>query len=149
MVNVAGISGSIHTEDGIYADFCGYFPAEKPKYTVFVSYKRPETPASGGGMAGQTFRKIAEQNDFLHEGDTLTEAFIKALPDTAQQEKCNALNRRTEFKVLRTTYGLFDLPVKEPKQEEGDAAKDKDKQEAANNKEASAEDKKQAGQPVE
>ena len=28
MVNVAGISGSIHTEDGIYADFCGYFPAE-------------------------------------------------------------------------------------------------------------------------
>ena len=94
-------------------------------------------------------RKIAEQNDFLHEGDTLTEAFIKALPDTAQQEKCNALNRRTEFKVLRTTYGLFDLPVKEPKQEEGDAAKDKDKQEAANNKEASAEEKKQAGQPVE
>ena len=94
-------------------------------------------------------RKIAEQNDFLHEGDTLTEAFIKALPDTAQQEKCNALNRRTEFKVLRTTYGLFDLPVKEPKQEEGNAAKDKDKQEAANNKEASAEDKKQAGQPVE
>ena len=29
MVNVAGISGSIHTEDGIYADFCGYFPIEK------------------------------------------------------------------------------------------------------------------------
>ena len=60
MVNVAGISGSINTGDGIYADFCGYFPVEKPKYTVFVSYKRPETPASGGGMAGQTFRKIAE-----------------------------------------------------------------------------------------
>lgn len=60
MVNVAGISGSIHTEDGIYADFCGYLPIEKPKYTVFVSYKRPEIPASGGGMAGRTFRKIAE-----------------------------------------------------------------------------------------
>lgn len=61
MVNVAGTSGSIHTDDGIYADFCGYFPVEKPKYTVFVSYKRPEIPVSGGGMAGQTFRKIAEQ----------------------------------------------------------------------------------------
>ena len=60
MVNVAGTSGSIHTDDGIYADFCGYFPVEKPKYTVFVSYKRPEIPVSGGGMAGQTFRKIAE-----------------------------------------------------------------------------------------
>lgn len=56
-------------------------------------------------------RKMTEQNPFLHEGDTLTEAFITALPDTAQQEKCNALNRRTEFKVLRTTYGLFDLPT--------------------------------------
>ena len=61
MVNVAGTSGTIHTDDGIYADFCGYFPVEKPKYTVFVSYKRPEIPVSGGGMAGQTFRKIAEQ----------------------------------------------------------------------------------------
>lgn len=61
MFNVAGTSGSIHTDDGIYADFCGYFPVEKPKYTVFVSYKRPEIPVSGGGMAGQTFRKIAEQ----------------------------------------------------------------------------------------
>ena len=60
MVNVAGISGSIHTEDGIYADFCGYFPIEKPKYTVLVSYKRPGAPAPGGNMAGQTFRKIAE-----------------------------------------------------------------------------------------
>ena len=58
--NVAGISGSIHTEDGIYADFCGYFPIEKPKYTVLVSYKRPGAPAPGGNMAGQTFRKIAE-----------------------------------------------------------------------------------------
>ena len=61
MVNVAGTSGSIHTDDGIYADFCGYFPVEKPKYTVFVSYKRPEIPVFRGGMAGQTFRKIAEQ----------------------------------------------------------------------------------------
>ncbi|MGM9673839.1 MAG: OmpA family protein [Bacteroidaceae bacterium] len=56
-------------------------------------------------------RKVAEQNPFLHEGDTLTEAFIKALPDEEQQEACNALNRRTEFRVLRITYGLFDKPA--------------------------------------
>ena len=52
-------------------------------------------------------RRIAEQYPFLHEGDTLTEAFILKLPEE-QQEACNALNRRTEFRVLRTTYGLFD-----------------------------------------
>lgn len=56
-------------------------------------------------------RRVAEQNPFLHEGDTLTEAFIRAIPNEIQQEACNALNRRTEFRVLRTTYGLFDKPV--------------------------------------
>ena len=50
-------------------------------------------------------RRIAEQHPFLHEGDTLTEAFITAISDPEQQEICNALNRRTEFRVLRTTYG--------------------------------------------
>ena len=53
-------------------------------------------------------RRIAEQYPFLHEGDTLTEAFILKLSEE-QQEACNALNRRTEFRVLRTTYGLFDM----------------------------------------
>ena len=37
---------------------------------------------------------------------TLTEAFIRKLESEEQQEACNALNRRTEFRVLRTTYGL-------------------------------------------
>ena len=53
-------------------------------------------------------RKIAEQNPFLQEGDTLTEGFILKIEDEARQEICNALNRRTEFRVLRTTYGLFE-----------------------------------------
>ena len=52
-------------------------------------------------------RRIADQYDFLHEGDTLTEAFIRALDTEEKQEICNSLNRRTEFRVLRTTYGLL------------------------------------------
>lgn len=51
-------------------------------------------------------RRQAEQNPFLQVGDTLTEAFILALPEETQQEACNALNRRTEFRVMRTTFGL-------------------------------------------
>ena len=58
-------------------------------------------------------RRIAEQYPFLHEGDTLTEAFILALPEE-QREPCNAINRRTEFRVLRTTYGLFDAVQPQP-----------------------------------
>ena len=52
-------------------------------------------------------RKLTETYPFLHEGDTLSLAYILKLPEE-QQEVCNALNRRTEFRVLRTTYGLFD-----------------------------------------
>lgn len=52
-------------------------------------------------------KKLTEKYTFLHENDTLTEAFILKLPEE-QQEICNALNRRTEFKVLRTTYGILD-----------------------------------------
>lgn len=52
-------------------------------------------------------RKVAERYPWLKENDVLTEEFIlKLKPD--QQETANALNRRTEFKVLRTTYNMFD-----------------------------------------
>ncbi len=50
-------------------------------------------------------RKLTEKYPFLKEGDVLTEEFIKNLNEE-QQEQCNQLNRRTEFIVLRTTYGL-------------------------------------------
>ncbi|MBR4845927.1 MAG: OmpA family protein, partial [Bacteroidaceae bacterium] len=52
-------------------------------------------------------KKLASQLGFLKEGDVLNEQFILTLPEE-QQEICNALNRRTEFKVLRTTYKLYE-----------------------------------------
>ena len=53
-------------------------------------------------------RKLTEKYDWLKEGDVLTEEFITALKDEEKQEICNQLNRRTEFIVLRTTYGMFE-----------------------------------------
>ncbi len=53
-------------------------------------------------------RRLAARYSWLKEGDELTEQFVKALNDNKQQDICNQLNRRTEFTVLRTTYGLFD-----------------------------------------
>ena len=60
----------------------------------------------GKDKAKRIRRKVAEKYPFLKENDVLTEEFIKTL-DEEQQELCNQLNRRTEFRVLRTTYGLF------------------------------------------
>ena len=65
------------------------------------------TPKGYGEEKPKTIRrKLTEKYPFLKENDVLTEEFVKTL-DEEQQEQCNQLNRRTEFRVLRTTYGLF------------------------------------------
>ena len=65
------------------------------------------TPMGYGKEKPKTIRKkLTEKYPFLKENDVLTEDFIKTLEDEEQQEQCNQLNRRTEFIVLRTTYGL-------------------------------------------
>ena len=74
----------------------------------------------GEGKPKTIKRKVAERYPFLKEGDVLTEEYISKLPEE-QQEQCNQLNRRTEFIVLRTTYGLFDkagklIQIPQPKE---------------------------------
>ena len=66
------------------------------------------TPKGYGKEKPKTIRKkAAAKYKWLKEGDVLTEEFIKN-QDEKNQETCNQLNRRTEFIVLRTTYGMFD-----------------------------------------
>jgi outer membrane protein OmpA-like peptidoglycan-associated protein len=91
------------------------------------------TPKGYGESKPKTIkRKVAEKYNWLKVDDVLDEAFINALADEEKQELCHQLNRRTEFTVLRTTYGMFDAegklkdqPVK-PKQEEESAPADDD-----------------------
>ncbi len=76
-------------------------------------------------------KKLTERYPFLKEGDVLTEEFILTLKPE-EQEICNQLNRRTEFIVLRTTYGMFDKEgnltappkPKEKEEPEGDMFED-------------------------
>ena len=66
------------------------------------------SPVGYGKEKPKTIRKkLTETYTFLKEGDVLTEDFIRTLKPE-EQEICNQLNRRTEFIVLRTTYGMFD-----------------------------------------
>ena len=66
------------------------------------------TPVGYGKEQPKTIRKkLTEKYPWLKEGDKLTEDFI-IKQSKEHQEICNQLNRRTEFIVLRTTYGLFD-----------------------------------------
>jgi len=63
---VAGKTGTAQIASGggyggYYVSFCGYFPADKPMYTIFVGLRKPQGVPSGGGMAGMVFKNIAEQ----------------------------------------------------------------------------------------
>ena len=68
---VAGKTGTSQVKEYYYGDnedpvceyqvaFCGYFPADAPKYSMIVSLNKLALPASGGGMAGVLFHDITE-----------------------------------------------------------------------------------------
>lgn len=66
------------------------------------------SPKGYGKEKPKTIRKkLTEKYPWMKENDQLTQEYIEKLKPE-QQEICNQLNRRTEFVVLRTTYGLFD-----------------------------------------
>jgi peptidoglycan-associated lipoprotein len=48
--------------------------------------------------------EIAGQYPFLRAGTSLSEQYINSLSTDEQKEIANQINRRTEFKVLRTDY---------------------------------------------
>ena len=69
-VSVAGKSGTTQVGEyefggETYVDeyqlaFCGYFPANAPRYSIIVSMNKFGLPVSGGGMGGDLFRNIVE-----------------------------------------------------------------------------------------
>ena len=86
------------------------------------------TPVGYGKEKPKTIRKkLTERYKWLKEGDVLTEDFITKL-DKDKQEICNQLNRRTEFVVQRTTYGLLDDKGNLKKQKKAPKQSEKDKE---------------------
>ena len=65
------------------------------------------TPVGYGKSKPMVCNKaLNKQYPFIPVDQVLDEAFILSLP-TDKQEICNQINRRTEFKVLKTTYNLY------------------------------------------
>ena len=71
-----------------------------------IAPDRLEAKGYGESVPKVINKKMAREHDFLHEGDTLSAPFIEKLTPE-QQEIADQINRRTEFKVLRTNYNLF------------------------------------------
>ncbi|MDD4515535.1 OmpA family protein [Massilibacteroides sp.] len=71
-----------------------------------IAADRLEAKGYGESVPKTINKKMAKEIDFLKEEDVLTEEFILTLTPE-QQEIADQINRRTEFKVLRTNYNLF------------------------------------------
>ena len=80
------------------------------EYLTAAGIEKERLTAAGYGEESPKVvtKKLSEKHTFLKEGDILTEEFIDALDTEEQKEVCHALNRRTEFQVLRTTYKLYE-----------------------------------------
>jgi peptidoglycan-associated lipoprotein len=77
-------------------------------YLVSMGIEKDRLTAVGYGeekpvVVDETLNK---QYPYLPKDQVLDEAFINTLT-TEQQDVCNSLNRRTEFRVLKTTYNLY------------------------------------------
>lgn len=72
-----------------------------------ISAQRLAAKGYGKAMPKTANRKLTEKYAWLKQGDELTEAFIEK-QTKENQEICNQLNRRTEFRVTKTTFGLLD-----------------------------------------
>jgi peptidoglycan-associated lipoprotein len=91
------------------------------EYNLDLSQKRAQSVVNyliGKGIASERLtakgygetspkvvdREISQESPFLTEGTVLTEQFINTLANDEQKEIAHQINRRTEFKVLRTDY---------------------------------------------
>lgn len=67
---VAGKTGTAQVADGnrgykakrsYQASFCGYFPADNPKYSIIVSINGPKNGYYGAQVAGPVFKQVADR----------------------------------------------------------------------------------------
>lgn len=83
--------------------FCGYFPSDKPKYTMMVVLREPSTAfaASGGTMAGAVLRVLAEAIVSME-----TPRQIERTPAPGSEQVHIASGRLSELSPLMQQVGL-------------------------------------------
>lgn len=89
-VQVAGLSGVCQIseeEDGsegkqnteFSVEYCGYLPADAPKYSIIVSLNKIGFPVSGSLMAGSVFQEIV---DYMMDSEENTDSIVNTPSDT-------------------------------------------------------------------
>ena len=120
---VAGKTGTAQVSDEKhrYSDpvkcywlsFCGYFPADAPRYSCIVCVKKMGIPASGGLISGTVFRKIAEgimAKDIRLAAEKARAADARFVPDVKDGD------------LQAANYVLSQLGMRATNQNNGDAS---------------------------
>ena len=100
---VADQYGSYHSGVTRYwLSFCGYFPADNPRYSCIVCLKKSGLPASGGGMSGVVFHHISEGVMAQH---------LKLSIDDARDSSSVMIPDVKNGNIGATTYVLNNLDI--------------------------------------
>ena len=70
-----------------------------------IDKERLQAAGYGEQQPKEVTKGMAEKYDFMKEGEVLTEQFVEGLTPE-QQEIADQINRRTQFKVVDTNFGL-------------------------------------------
>ncbi|MBP5318175.1 MAG: OmpA family protein [Paludibacteraceae bacterium] len=118
LVKLLNDNPNITIEIGAHTDYVGTEAANNAlslaraqsvvKYLLAKGIEPDRLTAKGYGESQPVVvdKPLVRQYRFLKVGAELTEEYIQKLP-AQNQEICNQINRRTEFKVLKTTYKMF------------------------------------------
>jgi cell division protein FtsI (penicillin-binding protein 3) len=109
---VAGKTGTAQVADGnrgykakksYQASFCGYFPADKPKYSIIVSINGPKNGYYGAQVAGPVFKEIADR---IYASD------IQMYSDIPEHYVGNVKNpeaKAGQSKAVKKVYNAFGI----------------------------------------
>ena len=87
---------------GHQLSFCGFFPADAPKYTCIVSIQTKGGLISGGGVAGVVFGDIAKRvmaHDARRDIDELVDSTAVFIPDVKRGNIADARRVLDEFDI--------------------------------------------------
>ena len=101
-------TGGVYRTSGHQVSFCGYFPADRPKYSCIVVIRRPRIGyPSGGTMSGGVVRSIAEKiyaNNISIDVDTMSvDSTAVRLPRV----------KGGEVRAIETVLDELDIPMAE------------------------------------
>lgn len=122
VVNIAGKTGTAQISKGTsgyqaggkshQVSFCGYFPADNPRYSAIVVIREPRSELpSGGKQAGGVFREIAERicaREWRLKPGEQADSLLNQLPPHIKHGNAKAIKRAVsllDVKDVRTNVG--------------------------------------------